>query len=70
MADMGLGMSSIGGSIRSGELLNNKPIPHIEDSSLGQLAALQSHSATPGRRWPARLADADAANLHKVLTPR
>lgn len=62
----GSGMSSIGGSIRKGELLNNKPIPHALKIVLwGNWLHYNRNSATPGRRWPARLADAGAANQYK-----
>ncbi len=66
----GSGMSSIGGSIRKGELLNDKPIRHaLKIDIWGKWLHYNSSSSTPGRRWPARLADAYAAKEYKGSNP-
>lgn len=66
----GSGMSSIGGSIRKGELLNNKPIRHALKMVIwGKWLHYNFSSSTPGRRWPARLADANAAYQYQGSNP-
>ncbi len=59
------GMSSIGGSIRPGELFNDNPIGHALKIDLwGQWLHYDPSSPTPGHRWPARLADSNAPNQY------
>jgi hypothetical protein len=59
----GSGMSSIGGSIRTGELLGALPIRHaLKVDVWGRY--LFHDAATGGRRWPARLADSGAAQQY------
>ena len=66
----GSGMSSIGGSIRNGELLNDFPIRHALKIVLwGNWLNYNPSSSTPGRRWPAPLADAYASNGYKGSNP-
>lgn len=57
----GSGMSSIGGSIRPGELFGDEPIRHALKLNIGgEFMFYDPASATPGYRWPARLADSYA----------
>jgi hypothetical protein len=64
----GSGMSSIGGSIRTGELLNDSPIRHALKIDLwGNW--LHYDSVSNGRRWPAILADASAPQQYKGSNP-
>ncbi len=66
----GSGMSSIGGSIRKGELVDNNPIRHALKLDIwGRWLHHDPASPTPGRRWPARLADAYASNQYKGSNP-
>ncbi|BAY48734.1 hypothetical protein SAMD00079811_63600 [Scytonema sp. HK-05] len=66
----GSGMSSIGGSIRKGELLNDEPIRHaLKIVIWGKWLHYNSSSSTPGRRWPARLADFNAPNQYHGSNP-
>ncbi|WP_017317893.1 hypothetical protein [Mastigocladopsis repens] len=66
----GSGMSSIGGSIRKGELLNDEPIRHaLKIVIWGKWLHYNPSSPTPGRRWPARLADGGAANQYQGPNP-
>ncbi|KYC39329.1 hypothetical protein WA1_31845 [Scytonema hofmannii PCC 7110] len=66
----GSGMSSIGGSIRQGELVDNNPIRHALKLVIwGKWLHYNSSSPTPGRRWPARVADAYASNQYKGSNP-
>ncbi len=64
----GSGMSSIGGDIRTGELLNNAPITHALKVNLWGNWLYYSAS-TGGNRWPARLADGGAPNQYKGSNP-
>ena len=64
------GMSSIGGSIRPGELFNDNPIGHALKIDLwGQWLHYDPSSPTPGHRWPARLADFNAPNQYLGSNP-
>ncbi len=64
----GSGMSSIGGSIRTGELLNDLPIHHALKIDLwGNW--LHYDTVGNGRRWPAILADASAPQQYKGSNP-
>jgi len=66
----GSALSSIGGSIRKGELLNDEPIHHALKIDLwGKWLYYNSSSPTPGRRWPAALADFNASNQYKGSNP-
>ena len=66
----GSAMSSIGGSIRKGELLNDTPIHHaLKIDIWGNWLHYSPTSPTPGRRWPAILADGGAANQYKGSNP-
>jgi hypothetical protein len=66
----GSAMSSIGGSIRKGELLNNQPIRHALKIDLwGEWLHYNPSSPTPGFRWPAALADSGAPNQYKGSNP-
>lgn len=66
----GSGMSSIGGSIRLGELLNDEPIRHaLKIVIWGQWLHYNPSSPTPGRRWPATHADGYASNGYKGSNP-
>lgn len=66
----GSGMSSIGGSIRKGELLNDQPIRHaLKIVVWGKWLHYNASSSTPGRRWPARLADFNAPNQYQGSNP-
>ncbi|MEI2579598.1 hypothetical protein [Scytonema sp. PRP1] len=66
----GSGMSSIGGSIRKGELFNDEPIRHaLKIVIWGKWLHYNASSSTPGRRWPARLADGGAPNQYHGSNP-
>ena len=66
----GSGMSSIGGSIRPGELLGDAPIRHALKLNIsGEFMFYDPASATPGYRWPARLADSYAPSGYKGKKP-
>lgn len=66
----GSGMSSIGGSIRKGELLNDEPIRHaLKIDIWGQWLTYNPSSPTPGRRWPATHADGYASTGYKGSNP-
>jgi hypothetical protein len=58
----GSGLSTLGGSIRLGELVNDEPIRHALKVNLwGKLYLnYNSEDATPGYRWPAYKADSAA----------
>lgn len=66
----GSGLSSIGGSIRKGELLNDEPIRHALKIDLWhKWLHYNSSLPTPGRRWPATHADSYAANNYQGSNP-
>lgn len=66
----GSGMSSIGGSIRAGELLDEAPIHHALKLDIGgRFLHYDPKSAMPGHRWPAPLADAAAATNYTGTNP-
>lgn len=66
----GSGMSSIGGSIRPGELLDDNPIRHALKLDIGaEFLYYNASTPTPGYRWPARLADSGAPNSYKGKNP-
>ena len=64
----GSGMSSIGGSIRTGELLDAQPIRHaLKIDIWGNW--LHYDASGQGHRWPAPLADGGAPNQYKGTNP-
>lgn len=66
----GSGMSSVGGSIRKGELLNDDPIRHaLKIVIWGKWLHYNPSSPTPGHRWPARMADSGAPNQYQGSNP-
>ncbi|MDF5721580.1 MAG: hypothetical protein PUP91_14085 [Rhizonema sp. PD37] len=66
----GSGMSSIGGSIRPGELINDIPIRHaLKIDIWGKWLHYNPSSPTPGHRWPAPLADTNAPNQYQGSNP-
>jgi hypothetical protein len=66
----GSGLSSIGGSIRLGELLNNQPIRHALKVLIWAEKYLYYSAAVPGYRWPADRADSYAANKYHGTNPK
>jgi hypothetical protein len=67
---LGSGLSSIGGSIRTGELLNDVPIHHALKLDIwGKYLNYNPNDATPGYRWPAVLADGGAPSNYKGTNP-
>jgi hypothetical protein len=67
---LGSGLSSIGGSIRRGELTNNQPIRHALKVVLWGEKYLYYSPAVPGYRWPAYVADGNAANQYHGSNPK
>ena len=66
----GSGMSSIGGSIRPGELINDTPIRHaLKIDIWSKWLHYDPSSPNPGHRWPAPLADADASTQYQGSNP-
>lgn len=68
-AHFGSGLSSIGGSIRKGELTNNQPIRHALKVNIWGEKYLYHSQSNPGFRWPADRADAKAANQYHGKNP-
>ena len=66
----GSGMSSIGGSIRRGELTSSQPIRHALKINLWAQRYLYYSSSNPGYRWPSDRADSYAANQYKGTNPK
>ncbi|WP_289500767.1 hypothetical protein [Gloeocapsopsis sp. IPPAS B-1203] len=66
----GSGLSSIGGSIRLGELTGTKPIRHALKINLWANKYLHYSSSNPGYRWPADRADSYAAQHYKGTNPK
>ncbi|CAN5528522.1 hypothetical protein BH11ARM1_BH11ARM1_13890 [soil metagenome] len=65
----GSGLSSIGGSIRLGELTRKSAISHALKLNLwGKWLAF--HGATPGYRWPADRAEAMAKSTYQGTNPK
>ncbi len=60
----GSGLSAIGGSIRKGELTKSEPIRHALKVVLWGEKYLHYSKSTPGYKWPATLADSNAANQY------
>lgn len=66
----GSGLSSIGGTIRKGELTSNVPIYHALKINLwGNFLNYNPASPTPGYRWPAWKADTSAPNDYQGTNP-
>ncbi len=63
-AHFGSGLSSIGGSIRKGELTNNEPIRHALKILIFSEKYLYYSQSLPGYRWPANRADNYAAQRY------
>jgi hypothetical protein len=69
-AHLGSGMSSIGGSIRKGELLDDRPIHHaLKLDVWGKYLSYNVNDKTPGYRWPASLADGAANTNYQGKNP-
>jgi len=66
----GSGLSSIGGSIRLGEITGTKPIRHALKINLWSNKYLYYSSSNPGYRWPADRADSYAARNYKGTNPQ
>ncbi|MUL38745.1 hypothetical protein BWI75_21070 [Gloeocapsopsis sp. AAB1 = 1H9] len=66
----GSGLSSIGGSIRLGELTGTRPIRHALKINLWANKYLHYSSSNPGYRWPADRADSYAAQQYKGTNPK
>nr|MCU0650333.1 hypothetical protein [Gemmatimonadaceae bacterium] len=67
----GSGLSSIGGSIRRGELVSGLPIRHALKLNVwaNRYLFYRATDSTPGYRWPARNADAYAADAYRGTNP-
>ncbi|MBW4670611.1 MAG: hypothetical protein KME60_25130 [Cyanomargarita calcarea GSE-NOS-MK-12-04C] len=65
----GSGLSAIGGSIRKGELTSKQPIRHALKVVIWGEKYLYYSKDIPGRRWPAELADGNAANQYHGKNP-
>lgn len=65
----GSGLSSIGGSIRKGELTGSEPIRHVLKVNLWAQKYLYYSKSIPGYRWPADRADSYAAGQYKGTNP-
>ncbi len=68
-AHFGSGLSSIGGSIRQGELTSNQPIRHALKVVIWGEKYLYYSASNPGYRWPADRADANAAKQYHGKNP-
>lgn len=68
-AHFGSGLSSIGGSIRHGELTTDQPIRHALKVLLWSEKYLYYSKKVPGYRWPADRADRYAAKLYGGKDP-
>lgn len=66
----GSGLSSIGGSIRKGELTGTQPIRHALKIDLWANKYLYYSSSNRGYRWPADRADSYAAQNYKGTNPK
>jgi hypothetical protein len=66
----GSGLSSIGGSIRRGELIGTKPIRHVLKVNLWARKYLYYSQSNPGYRWPADRADSYAAGNYGGTNPK
>ncbi len=67
---LGSGLSAIGGTIRKGELIGDRPIRHALKIELWeQLLDYNPKNKTPGYRWPAAMADSSAPSTYKGKNP-
>lgn len=66
----GSGLSSIGGSIRLGELTGTRAIRHALKINLWANKYLYYSSSNPGYRWPADRADSYAVQNYKGTNPK
>ena len=64
-AHFGSGLSSIGGSIRRGELIGDQPIRHALKVNLWAKKYLYFDKELPGYRWPADRADKYASKQYR-----
>lgn len=69
-AHFGSGLSSIGGSIRKGELTSNEPIRHALKVLVWEQKYLYYSKDIPGYRWPADRADNRAAEHYHGTNPK
>jgi hypothetical protein len=68
---LGSGLSSIGGTIRKGELISNQPIRHVLKLELWEkYLNYNPASPTPGYRWPADRTDGAASSMYKGNNPQ
>jgi len=68
---LGSGLSSIGGTIRKGELIGNEPIRHVLKIELWEkYLNYDPASPTPGYRWPADRADSAAPSIYEGKNPQ
>lgn len=68
---LGSGLSSIGGTIRKGELTGRAPIRHALKLELWEnYLNYDPTSPTPGYRWPADRADNSASSIYKGKNPQ
>ncbi|MGH7998919.1 MAG: hypothetical protein ACREPR_05685, partial [Brasilonema sp.] len=65
----GSGLSSIGGSIRQGELISEQPIRHALKVVIWGEKYLYYSQSNPGYRWPADRADTNASNQYHGKNP-
>ena len=65
-------LSSIGGSIRKGELIGNEPIKHALKINVwgGKYLHYDKKSKTPGYVWPAARADSGADEIYGGVNPK
>ncbi|WP_235622422.1 hypothetical protein [Nostoc sp. PCC 7524] len=68
-AHFGSGLSSIGGSIRKGELTGSQPIRHAIKLLIWGKKYLYYSPTIPGYRWPADRSDKDAATNYGGTNP-
>jgi hypothetical protein len=68
-AHFGSNLSSIGGSIRKGELTNNQPIRHVLKVLIPADKYLYYSKSIPGYRWPATNADKGADQSYHGKNP-
>ncbi|MBD2502752.1 hypothetical protein [Anabaena azotica] len=68
-AHFGSGLSSIGGSIRKGELTNDQPIRHAIKLLFWSKKYYYYSSSVPGYRWPADRSDTGASTSYQGTNP-
>jgi hypothetical protein len=68
---LGSGLSSIGGTIRKGELIGSGPIRHVLKIEFWEkYLNYDPATSTPGYRWPADRADRAAPSIYKGKDPQ